>query len=502
MASSRPGVHDSGTHSSMSTNVGWRPSAGPWQSSPSWQNRPMRWYARCPLGSTPLAPRSATAFGLLSATPPTRAPTRTSRARPTTASVSPSASKTLRLVATTRSLSSRHIQRTSWVAMRWRVPRMGQLLVTRRAAMAASTSARVAPVRTPTDHIPLPTSCACMARWWWTVRAIVSTIDPAGSASGAIRIAARRSVAMRRRSVRSKVSGAGRSAEAGRAEQRLEVAEQGGGRGDPQPVIDLHQHGPAGLGQLEVHLGGARVLPEHPPDLLRQRVGGPDERQVDYHRSARALLDVREGELLRVDRHGVVTTGHPSPHHADDVGAQQRGDRRVRAGEEQALDGALEVLDGGDGPEVALLGPLDLQAGDEPGDDHLRAVGLGLVAHERGDRGVGVLGEDVLYAEQRVVGDVEPEHLALEGEQRLLVPLVGRQLRQAVEGRALVDVGRAGHQGVEQAVLPEVGLTLDVGQGVDELVVLLDDAPARVAEVVEGAGLGQGLDGALVADHG
>ena len=330
---------------------------------------------------------------------------------------------------------------------------------------------------------------------------MVSTMDPSGSAAGAIRIAARRSAAIRRRSASSTVSSAGRSAEAGRAEQRLEVAEQRRGRGDPQPVVDLHQHRTAGLGQLEVHLGGARVLAEHALDLLRERVGGPGERQVHHDGATGALLDVREGELLRVDRDRVVAAGHPAPHDADDVGAQQRGDRRIRAGEEQALDGAFEVLDRGDRPEVALLRALDLQTGDEPGDDDLGAVRLRLVAHEGGDRGVGVLGEDVLDAEQRVVGDVEPEHLPLEGEQRLLVPLVGGQLREAVEGRALVEVGGSGHQRVEQAVLPEVGLALDIGQGVDELVVLLDDAPARVAEVVERSGLGQGLDRALVADH-
>ena len=42
-------------------------------------------------------------------------------------------------------------------------------------------------------------------------------------------------------------------------------------------------------------------------------------------------------------------------------------------------------------------------------------------------------GEDVLEAEQRVVGDVEAEHLALELEQDLLVPLaVGHPHREDV----------------------------------------------------------------------
>ena len=56
------------------------------------------------------------------------------------------------------------------------------------------------------------------------------------------------------------------------------------------------------------------------------------------------------------------------------------------------------------------------------GDDLPVVAGLG----EIGDGGVGAGGDDVLDAEQRMVADVEPEHLPLVGEQQLLVPLAAR----------------------------------------------------------------------------
>ena len=84
--------------------------------------------------------------------------------------------------------------------------------------------------------------------------------------------------------------------------------------------------------------------------------------------------------------------------------------------------------------QVALLRPLELETGDEPGHGDGSAIRLGVVARERGDRCVGVRLQEVLDAEERVVGDVEPEHLPLERQERGLVPLAQRDGWQAVEG--------------------------------------------------------------------
>src|SRR5665647_2883084 len=108
---------------------------------------------------------------------------------------------------------------------------------------------------------------------------------------------------------------------------------------------------------------------------------------------------------------------------------------RYAEGEEEALDRAIEVLDRGDCPEVALLGALDLQRGDQPCDGDVGPVRLAVITGERRDRGVCVLGKDVLDPEQRVIRDVEAEHLSLEGQQRRLVPLDRRDRRHGQQRR-------------------------------------------------------------------
>ena len=94
---------------------------------------------------------------------------------------------------------------------------------------------------------------------------------------------------------------------------------------------------------------------------------------------------------------------------------------------------------------VAVLGHLALQRGDQPADRHHRPVRAAVVRHERGDRAVRGRGQDVLEPRQRVVGHVEPEHLALEREPLLLVPV--RQVRDVHGERqatGAVAVGRTG----------------------------------------------------------
>ena len=97
----------------------------------------------------------------------------------------------------------------------------------------------------------------------------------------------------------------------------------------------------------------------------------------------------------------------------------------------------------------------------------------------------------MLDAEQRVVGDVEPEHLALEVEQGGLVPLPRRDGH--VEDRLRLGVS------AEQRVLPDRLVALDVDHRVDGLLVHQHQALARVLEGVEGARLDQRLDHPLVA---
>ncbi len=131
--------------------------------------------------------------------------------------------------------------------------------------------------------------------------------------------------------------------------------------------------------------------------------------------------------------------------------------------------------------------------GHETADRHHRAVAA-LV--ERRDRAVDGRRERVLDAEQRVVRHVQPEHLALVGEQDLLVPL----LDIADDDGAEADLRRDGV--AEQVVLPDRLGALGVNRVVHRLEMDREQPAAGVPERVERAGLDQRLHDALVADDG
>src|SRR5690606_41743864 len=78
---------------------------------------------------------------------------------------------------------------------------------------------------------------------------------------------------------------------------RSEVTEELRGGGDPQRVVELHQHLAPGLDELDVHLGGPGVLGEHALELVRQPVGGPGQRYGHHDRAPRPLLDRKSTRL-------------------------------------------------------------------------------------------------------------------------------------------------------------------------------------------------------------
>ena len=157
---------------------------------------------------------------------------------------------------------------------------------------------------------------------------------------------------------------------------------------------------------------------------------------------------------------------------------------------------AVEVLDGDHGPGVALLGDLALHRGDQAGDGDRAAVGTLLVEQQLADAAVAGTGEHVLEAHQRMVGDVEPEHLPLVPEQGHLVPLLdlGHRDRHPEAGVLVVEAA-------EQGVLADRLVALGLDVLVDGLLVDRDQRPPPVAHVVEGAALDQRLDHPLVADQ-
>ena len=66
---------------------------------------------------------------------------------------------------------------------------------------------------------------------------------------------------------------------------------------------------------------------------------------------------------------------------------------------------------------------VSLRCGEQTRDGDRVAV-LALLVREQGaDRAVGRSRQDVIQTEERVVGDIEPEHVALVRQERRLVPL-------------------------------------------------------------------------------
>ena len=114
---------------------------------------------------------------------------------------------------------------------------------------------------------------------------------------------------------------------------------------------------------------------------------------------------------------------------------------------------------------------LRVDRGDQPGDRDHRLVLAALVGHQLADRHVAGLGQHVLEPGERVVGDVEPEHVALEGEQRALVPLVERRDPDRDRREVLVEPA-------EQRVLADRLVALEVEVLVDGVLVDGDQARA------------------------
>ena len=138
--------------------------------------------------------------------------------------------------------------------------------------------------------------------------------------------------------------------------------------------------------------------------------------------------------------------------------------------------------------------------GDQAGDGDRAAVGALLVEEQLADAAVAGAGQQVLEAHQRVVGDVEAEHLPLVAEQGHLVPL---RRSPGTATAMLEDGGRPSpSRPPNRESWPIAALRLIVDVLVDRLLVDRDQRPAPVAHLVEGAGLDQRLDHPLVADQG
>src|SRR5512132_960025 len=201
---------------------------------------------------------------------------------------------------------------------------------------------------------------------------------------------------------------------------------------DPELVAEAYHHGGAGAADLEVDRGLAAVGAEDVLDAGDDAVVAGPRLQLEDHRGGAGLRQVGRLDLEGDQLGGLVAGVHPGLDHHHRVLDQDALVLGVDLGEEDALGPAVQVLQVGDDVDLAPLGELLGQLGQDPGHGHDGPVGA---LAERRQRGVGGVLEDMLQAEQRVVGDVLAEHLLLEGQALGLVPLLAPDRGQRLGDR-------------------------------------------------------------------
>src|SRR5262245_20619011 len=153
----------------------------------------------------------------------------------------------------------------------------------------------------------------------------------------------------------------------------------------------------------------------HAPDLK----DGHDER-ADLSRRQLGRLQLHRDELR-----DLLPAVQPAADEYDRVLDDQVHALLVGSWEEQHLDRALEILQHRRSPGAALPGDLALDARQDSAErDYLTvaiaaSVPFRLIGRSQQlkHRAVGLCGQHVLKPEQRMVGDVQAEHLPLEAEE-------------------------------------------------------------------------------------
>src|SRR3954466_6836292 len=265
-------------------------------------------------------------------------------------------------------------------------------------------------------------------------------------------------------------------------------------------------------GQHDLRL--ACVVAEDVLELLDDR--RRQRRGVDAYRQGLRALGLQGGRLTRRldlldggpegldglrDERGALVAVIDAPAHEDDlVDAERALVLGQRLAEDQDLDRALEVVEGGEHHRVALLRADLLGLGDDaPGRDPVAV----LVVGQRGQRGVDGCPQRLAHLLERVRGDEEPDGLLLDGQQLRLLELLGRNRRIRIpparhEGRGGAGAAIAEVAEVEDAPLADLGVQLRLLARGLRLLEHAEHALARGPGGAEGAALDQRLDRALV----
>ena len=154
------------------------------------------------------------------------------------------------------------------------------------------------------------------------------------------------------------------------------------------------------------------------------------------------------------------------------------------------------VLHRDNGPRRAIaLREATIHARNDAADDELLAV-MHLVVEDLGQRGIRLRGQRLLEAIERVAGNVQAQHFALEGKFVFTIPIVFRNVQgKGVRGRVVFSPADSS----EEIELSLIRGLLGGLHRIHRVLVDEHEALARVVQVIEGAGLNQRFCHALGA---
>src|ERR671937_556116 len=201
--------------------------------------------------------------------------------------------------------------------------------------------------------------------------------------------------------------------------------------------------------------------------------------------------EVRLADLERAELELASSEIGPPLHEHDGVGLDQLGNALVHIGEGHDDHAASEVLQAELRERLSLLRELPRHEPDDAGDGDDVAVPEPTDLRELH---VGLCRQHILYIEERVIGHELPEHLLLQPKECSPVELVPDQDR-------FLNLRRRSIAAAEQRGLARRLRLALRGDGDRDLLVRLDQRPARVPEGVERARVDQALEH-LPGEHG
>ena len=146
-------------------------------------------------------------------------------------------------------------------------------------------------------------------------------------------------------------------------------------------------------------------------------------RQAQVERQVRPARQIQEGHRLAIDGHALLTHVHLALDLDDDVLSQVGLNRLIGAREEEHIHRTRQILDRRNRPRVTLLRHLRRHPRHQAGDLHDAIRHRPFRAHDLRDLVVLVASQRRLHPTQRVIRDVQAQHLTLSRQLRLTIEL-------------------------------------------------------------------------------